>query len=153
MIKDNQILVLLIVDKSNETQLLQAVNKVMSNTCCRVLPKPICDGSNVLYPAATIDALFRALVENEGRRYVLLLQQSYLQNIPTILTVIQKYENEYDAECEKGKRLLTRRIAITDCQWTGDFDLGHDFVFGKREDMKAILLDKQTGKHSISNNA
>jgi hypothetical protein len=42
---------------------------------------------------------------------------------------------------------------MTDYIWADDFDLSHDFVFGKRVDVLAILQYKQGGKNSIANNS
>ena len=151
MICDNQVLVVLIVNQDDRTLLEQTVKVLMPNAHCRVIPEPLCDRWNV-YPAATIKALLRILAEKEERQYVVLLQKSYVPSFSGIQTVVQKYEAEFETEFGKGKRLLTRRINSMDYPWADDFDLGHDFVFGKCEDINAILWDKQNGKHSITNN-
>lgn len=151
MIYDNQVLVVLIGNQDDRTLLEQTVKALMPNAHCRVIPEPICDRWNV-YPDATIKALLRILSEKAERQYVVLLQKSYVPSFSGIQTVVRKYETEFETEFGKGKRLLTRRINSMDYPWADDLDLAHDFVLGKREDINAILLDKQNGMHSITNN-
>lgn len=146
MINDSQIHVMLIIDSALTQNFREALKQSIPNSGYCLIQKPICTGSEI-YPAKTIDELF-AKLENNEFQYVAILQDSYLDEIPNIHTAIQKYEVEYGSE----KRLLTRRVNMTDYIWADDFDLGHDFVFGKRIDLLAILNDKQNGKHPVVNN-
>ena len=145
MINDSQVLVILIVDEGAVLQFTTSLQQNIPEAESCLIEKPLCIGS-AIYPAKTIDEL-AAKLENNELQYVAILQDSYLAGIPNIHTAIQKYEVEYSSE----KRLLTRRINMTDYIWADDFDLGHDFVFGKREDARVILSDKQNGKHAVAN--
>ena len=145
MITDSQILVMLIINNGVAQNFKVALKQSIPNSGYCLIQKPICTGS-AIYPAKTIDELFEKL-ENNELQYVAILQDSYLAGIPNIHTAIQKYEVEYSS----GKRLLTRRINMTDYIWADDFDLGNDFVFGKREDARVILSDKQNGKYAEAN--
>ena len=147
MIKDSQILVVVIVDKNVVQHFITSLNQNIPDAEYCSIKQPMCVGTFV-YPAETIYELFAKLNGYE-LSYVAILQDSYLADIPNIRIAIQKYEAEYCGE----KRLLTRRIKMSDYIWADDFDLGHDFVFGKRDDVLAILCAKQGVKHSITNNS
>lgn len=147
MINDSQLRMILIVGKGVVQQFTTILQQNIPDAESYPIEKPLCTGSTI-YPAKTIDELFTKLESNEFQ-YVAILQDSYLADIPNIRVAIQKYEVEYSSE----KRLLMRRIKMTDYIWADDFDLGHDFVFGKRVDVLAILQDKQCGKNSIANNS
>lgn len=147
MINDSQVLMMLIVGKGVVQQFTISLQQYIPDAESCLIEKPLCIGS-AIYPAKTIDGLFMKL-ENDEFEYVAILQDSYLTDIPNIRTAIQKYEVEYSSE----KRLLMRRINMTDYIWADDFDLSHDFVFGKRVDVLAILQYKQGGKNSIANNS
>ena len=147
MINDSQLRMILIVGKGVVQQFTTILQQNIPDAESCPIEKPLCTGSTI-YPAKTIDELFAKLESNEFQ-YVAILQDSYLADIPNIRVAIQKYEVEYSSE----KRLLMRRIKMTDYIWADDFDLGHDFVFGKRVDVLAILQEKQCGKNSIANNS
>ena len=147
MINDSQLRMILIVGKGVVQQFTTILQQNIPDAESCPIEKPLCTGS-AIYPVKTIDELF-AKLESDEFQYVAILQDSYLADIPNIRAAIQKYEVEYSSE----KRLLTRRIKMTDYIWADDFDLGHDFVFGKRVDVLAILQDKQSGKNSIANNS
>ena len=147
MINNSQILIVLIGDKTITQNFITLLNKNIPGAEYCQIQKPTCIGS-AIYPGKTIDELLTKLKCSE-LQYVAILQDYYLADIPTLYDAIQKYEVEYSCK----KRLLTRRIKIADKMMdyepSDDFDLGHDFVFGTKADVMAILLDKQGEKHSI----
>ena len=149
MIKDSDVLVLLLGNTNSLRNFQAALNQSIPDSELHLIQQPTCIGRSV-YPAVTIGDLLRYL-ESCELQYVAILQGSYVSNISSIHTVMGKYE----VECSGEKRIMTRRVPVKDVQPdyepTDDFDLGHDFVFGKRVDVLAILQDKQSGKYSASN--